>query len=324
VGSEPLVSIIMPAYNAERYIRRSIDSALRQTYQNTEIVVVDDGSVDDTAGIVKSYSDGRIIYRYQQNQGTSAARNHGVSICRGEFLAFLDADDQYLPQRVEKSVEFLSTHPKYSIAYCSVLHFFSKNPGKFYRLKHTPCSGDVLEELLRGTFININSVTCRRHLFEKTGFTFTVARFYAEDYEMYLKFALLGYAFGYIDSDLVIVEIRSDSEQHQNSQVAMKQNTIHMLEKHLSIIPEEKRTVAHNTIRSMKRKLAMAHLVQGEREAFVEMLMSLTNRTLRVPAYIVASALGLIPSFMVKYVLEGALRVNRRRHYDPVAGLPPE
>ena len=88
-----MVSIIITAYNAERYIKRAILSVLNQTRKDIEVVVIDDGSTDHTAEIVKSFRDSRIRYIYQKNQNVGAARNHGIRESRGKYLTFLDPDD---------------------------------------------------------------------------------------------------------------------------------------------------------------------------------------------------------------------------------------
>ena len=104
------VSIIIPAYNAETWIRRSIESVLRQDYPDKEIVVVDDGSTDSTAVAVNAYKD-QVRYIRQENKGPGAARNAGASHARGEYLMFLDADDEYLPGIVKKMVEGFDAFP---------------------------------------------------------------------------------------------------------------------------------------------------------------------------------------------------------------------
>ncbi|PJA94745.1 hypothetical protein CO130_02855, partial [Candidatus Jorgensenbacteria bacterium CG_4_9_14_3_um_filter_38_10] len=92
MDSNPLVSIIIPAYNAEKYIQRALESALAQTYKDIEIIVIDDGSTDKTAEIIKTYQDPRIIYFFQKNQGQGPARNNGIKKSQGEYITFLDAD----------------------------------------------------------------------------------------------------------------------------------------------------------------------------------------------------------------------------------------
>lgn len=104
------VSVIIPAYNCDRYITQAIDSVLNQTYQNWEIIVVDDGSTDNTRQVLSPYLD-LIKYVYQDNQGAAAARNHACKLAQGEFLAFLDSDDFFLPEKLEKQVAYLDADP---------------------------------------------------------------------------------------------------------------------------------------------------------------------------------------------------------------------
>src|SRR5258705_4662408 len=94
------VSVIMPAFNAEKFIKDAIISVTRQTYPHWELIVIDDGSTDSTAAIVKEYAslDDRIKYVHQENAGQGQARNHGLKVAKGHYVAFLDADDQWLPE----------------------------------------------------------------------------------------------------------------------------------------------------------------------------------------------------------------------------------
>ena len=98
------------------YLEECIDSVLNQTFKNNEIIVIDDGSTDDTPDILKKYSDAIIQVR-QENAGPSAARNRGLEIAKGKYLCFLDADDRYKPKRIEALVEFLETQPALGYAF---------------------------------------------------------------------------------------------------------------------------------------------------------------------------------------------------------------
>ena len=104
------ISAIIPAYNAEKYLARSIDSVLAQTCPVDEIIVVDDGSTDKTAEIIKRYGD-KVRYIHQDNAGVSAARNAGIHAATGDWIAFLDADDEWLPKKIERQVENLTRNP---------------------------------------------------------------------------------------------------------------------------------------------------------------------------------------------------------------------
>lgn len=113
-----LVSIIMPVYNGEMYLEQAIDSILKQTYPHIEIIIVDDGSTDATPDIVKRYKS--IKYFRQSNQGPSAARNAGVRLSSGKYIAMMDADDLSTPTRIEEKVNFLEKNPHYDYVYCDV------------------------------------------------------------------------------------------------------------------------------------------------------------------------------------------------------------
>jgi glycosyltransferase involved in cell wall biosynthesis len=109
-GTPGLVSVIIPTYNRAYIVGKAIDSVLRQTYANVEVVVVDDGSTDGTADLLRRY-DHRVRYLAQKNAGVSAARNTGLRAARGEFIALLDSDDEWLPWKVELQVRFLRAFP---------------------------------------------------------------------------------------------------------------------------------------------------------------------------------------------------------------------
>lgn len=106
----PQVSVIIPVYNGDRYIAQAVESALSQTFTNFEIIVVDDGSTDRTQQVLQPYLD-RICYIYQENQGAAIARNRACQLAKGEFLAFLDADDYFLPSKLEKQIACFDANP---------------------------------------------------------------------------------------------------------------------------------------------------------------------------------------------------------------------
>jgi glycosyltransferase involved in cell wall biosynthesis len=117
-----LVSIIIPCYNAEKYLAETIRSILDQSYQHLEIILVDDGSSDGSIAIATSFNDHRIIILKQQNCGASAARNHGLASCKGDFVQYLDADDLLSPNKIQVQLEKLAKHPD-QVAVCSTIHF---------------------------------------------------------------------------------------------------------------------------------------------------------------------------------------------------------
>lgn len=124
------VSIVMPAFNAEACVKKSIESVLAQTYRNLEIILVDDGSTDGTAAIVKSSGDPRIKYFYQKNKGLSGARNAGFGLSSGDYVVFLDSDDLLEPECLGKTVSFLEKNPEYRAVYFNFFIFYYSDPGE--------------------------------------------------------------------------------------------------------------------------------------------------------------------------------------------------
>lgn len=120
--AEPLVSIIIPVYNAGRYLEETIKSALTQTWPNKEIIIIDDGSTDSSLTIAKNFAGESLTIAQQQNKGASAARNKGLSIAKGEYIQFLDADDLLAPDKIASQVNSLNKSPRH-VSLCHTVHF---------------------------------------------------------------------------------------------------------------------------------------------------------------------------------------------------------
>jgi glycosyltransferase involved in cell wall biosynthesis len=115
-----MISVVIPAYNAARFIHTTLASVLAQSYSDYEIIVVDDGSTDNTGDIVKTYGN-KVKYIYQSNAGDGPARNTGIRAASGEWIAFLDHDDEWLPEKLEHQVEFLNNHP--DLCWCATGYY---------------------------------------------------------------------------------------------------------------------------------------------------------------------------------------------------------
>src|SRR5690242_13247080 len=123
-----LVSVIIPTYNGTAFLRETIDSALAQTYPAVEVIVVDDGSTDDTAAVIAEYGD-RIKGIAQANSGTSAARNTGIRASSGDYIAFLDHDDLWAPIKLARQMRVLRDHPELGMVYAGI-RFFNHYTGQ--------------------------------------------------------------------------------------------------------------------------------------------------------------------------------------------------
>lgn len=184
----PTVSVIIPTYNRATLLRRAVDSALSQTMSELEVLVVDDGSSDDTAGVIGSYGDARLRYlRQASNMGVSAARNRGMREARGEFIAFLDSDDEWLPHKLELQVERLRQSPSdVGLLYGAV----ENHDEGGHRDTHVPSHrGDVFDDFLTVNVIHgTSSVVIRRSVVATVGF-FDEGIPAIEDYDYWLRVA---------------------------------------------------------------------------------------------------------------------------------------
>ncbi len=189
-NQEPRISVIIPTYNKASYIRQSIDSVLSQTYTSYEVIVIDDGSIDNTRSILQSYND-RIRYVFQGNQGVCAARNHGIRIARGEFVVFLDADDYFLHGKLTEQIAAFE-----AITSLGIVHSgwrLVDEEGK--TIKHVEPWNDVpnldLEGWLLWKPVFPGAMMFRKEYLERAGGFDTSLR-QAEDVDLVLRLALIG------------------------------------------------------------------------------------------------------------------------------------
>lgn len=178
------VSVIIPCYNQSHFLKQAIESVIGQTYTNYEIILVDDGSTDNTKEIALQYP--QVKYIYQKNKGLSAARNTGIKNSNGEYLVFLDSDDWLYPQALYTNVGYLQTNP--DVAFVSGAHDkIFIDSGKVTEVKHYK-SGDYFTHLLHHNFIGmIAAVMFRRWVFAEFEFDTTLKA--CEDYDLYLNVA---------------------------------------------------------------------------------------------------------------------------------------
>ena len=158
-GTNSAVSVIIPAYNSEAFLAEALGSVLAQTYRPAEVIVVDDGSTDRSADVARSFEGVRYIY--QANRGPATARNTGIALARGEFIAFLDHDDVWLPNKLEVQMEFLLSHPHVGFTICRVENFLDK------RFSLPPAARTIA---LMKEQINLNTLVIRRGVFDRLGF----------------------------------------------------------------------------------------------------------------------------------------------------------
>jgi glycosyltransferase involved in cell wall biosynthesis len=192
----PLVSVIIPAYNAYGFIGQAIESVINQDYGKLEVIIIDDGSTDGTLEYARSFGD-RIIVLEQANAGPAAARNHGVSVARGEFLAFLDADDVWVPGKLAAQVTYLVDNPDVGIVYGRFLRWVAHDNGLFGppplednsaqdEVIISDKSGWLYPELLLDSIVWICTATIRRQIWESLGGLDEILRI-GEDWDFFIR-----------------------------------------------------------------------------------------------------------------------------------------
>ena len=184
----PLISVVIPVYNGEKTIAETIESVLNQSFSNFEIVVINDGSQDSTLDVLSNIQDPRIKIFSYPNAGLSASRNRGFDQSSGEFIAFLDADDLWTPDKLEAQLAALQDNPDAAVAY-SWTDFIDETSQFLKPGPHFTISGDVYPELLRGNFLaNGSNPLIRRQALIKVG-SFDESLPASEDWDMYLRLA---------------------------------------------------------------------------------------------------------------------------------------
>ena len=177
------VSVLMPAYNAQDYIAESIESILNQTFKDFELIIINDGSKDDTPKIVKKYAekDKRIKFvNHKKNRGLIAVLNEGMDIAKGEYIARMDSDDISLPDRLKKQVKYLDKHTDVSLVGSSIEFFPIYN-------KWDVLAEPKLFDLLRGNCFAHPTVMLRKSDFDKYNLRYNPKYIYVEDYELWAR-----------------------------------------------------------------------------------------------------------------------------------------
>lgn len=185
----PKISVIIPTHNRASFVTGAIESVLAQTYKDFEIIVVDDGSTDDTETRVKEFGD-QVLYIYQENKGPSAARNTGILNASGKYIAFCDSDDRFLPEKLEKQMRFIEYHPNCRFLY--TWYYNVDNRGKITKTrKPIKCiNKEHLQYCLltRKFTIRTSTVLLRKTCFKTAGL-FNEKFWYSQDWDMWLRLA---------------------------------------------------------------------------------------------------------------------------------------
>lgn len=300
----PKVSVIIPVYNSEKTVGEALDSAAAQTYADYEIIVVNDGSTDQSEGVVKKYMHPplNVIYVEQMNKGAAAARNTGMRMAQGELIAFLDADDLWDKDRLTVAVQAIAANPQAGLVFSDMRHMLDgtlMHASYLHERGYRYLSGgEVYDNLLKENFIFTPTVTLRRDLLKDIG-CFDETLPIAEDYDLWLRIARK-YKVHYIDRPLV-TRRRIGSNITENRE-AYALSCIRLREKLLNVhqAEPERRKLIENQIKRDHCNLGYILFdtmkLKESRKIFYQTLSG-RNRPLKSLFYILISFL---PVFTIK------------------------
>lgn len=266
----PLVSVIIPNYNYARYLQQAIDSVLSQTYPNVEVVVVDDGSQDDSAAVLASYG-ASIKWLRQQNCGVAVARNRGAQASSGDYLAFLDADDYWLPTKLERQMEMYRQDPELGLTHCWVEEFSDRQGALCQRREGL--EGWVAHELLlleRPVILGGGSgLVVPRALFDEVG-GFDERLSTSADWELFYRLATRRRV-GLMPE--VGVRYRFHGSNMHGNIVAMERDVFHSYQKIFASAPEPVRRLRRRCYGNLHLMLAGSYFSARQYGRFVAQIL---------------------------------------------------
>jgi glycosyltransferase involved in cell wall biosynthesis len=291
----PHLSIIIPSYNYGLYIGEAINSVINQSYKDFEIIVIDDGSTDDTRENIETHYSNVVKYCYQDNKGPGAARNKGLKHVRGQFIVFLDADDYFLPGNLQTKINYIREHPDVDWLFSDV--FFVDGKGKFlkrgseyfdkiYCETNFPLDDIFIALLKHGNFISTASLVIRRKCFDSIP-DFAEDLLMHQDYFQWLTLSKHFKSYAYIDRPLVAIR-RHNASWGNHTKVSLEQRLklYSKLEEYfIQDIRKFKRTW-NKRFADAYNRLGIIELDRGSREVALEyFLKSLLKRPIQRFAY---------------------------------------
>jgi|SRR5215471_15712208 len=235
VQSAPLVSVVIPTYNNARFLPEALDSLLGQTFRDFELIVVDDGSTDDTLEVLKPY---RHLIRYlrKENGGPASARNLGIRHATGDLIAFQDADDIWLPDKLRLQIDYLREHSEIGVVFSDVTFFGAERRETCcVKQRFSPKAGMTFENLFHDHFVGMSTVVVRGSCLDEVGL-FDESLIGAEDYNLYLRLAKK-FQFGFLDEPLIKKRLHDDNLSNNLEQ--MLHDELANLKKIAALFPEE-------------------------------------------------------------------------------------
>jgi glycosyltransferase involved in cell wall biosynthesis len=259
----PLISVIIPVYNAEKTIRETIESVLNQTLTDFELIIVNDGSQDATLEVIFSIQDPRIKVFSYANAGVSASRNRGIIQATGEYISFIDADDLWTPDKLEAQFNALKEHPEAAVAY-SWTDWIDESSQLIGAGVHQTASGNVYGKLLLGDFIGSgsNPLIRKQALVEVGGFNESLV--HAEDWDLWLRLAA-GYHFIAVPFPQVLYRKSIDSASM--NVLNMEVGSLKVIERAYAQAPDSLKHLKRHTIGNRYKYLTWKALEQPNKRS---------------------------------------------------------
>jgi glycosyltransferase involved in cell wall biosynthesis len=301
MADRPSISVVIPAYNRERTVLTAIRSVLWQTLPPTEVIVVDDGSTDSTTAVVEALAEPKVRLIRQQNGGISAARNSGIEAAMGDWVAFQDSDDEWLPTKLERQFACLAESPSPpDVVYCGMiisgaLDTAATNgtaPARRRIVYHpdpsiTAASGQMLPTLLRTNPISTQTLVARRETLHKAGLFDTNMKSLV-DWDLAIRLAVLG-PIAFVDEPLVIQRFATNSITRDTAKRV--ENWIYLLGKHAALFEADREAHLSHLVRISG---GLSRLGQHDRAApFLKAARRLDPLSPRLNLLALANAMGL-------------------------------
>ena len=256
------VSVIIPVYNQGKYLPEAVNSVLAQTYPASEIIIVDDGSTDETEIVGRSFG-ARIHYIRQENHGPAAARNTGLRAATGEAIALLDADDMWQPEKLECQIEVLRRYPDVGVVHTTFFRIDER--GRYLYMVHDPAEmpDPALPAMLFRNYVCGASILVRRECLNRVGLQNEKIRYAAEDWEWSLRMASAGYKFHCVDKPLYCYRLHGGelSQDPRNAHAVTLDWLTQLFDQ--PWLPVEMRSHRDEAIRRAHRRAALDHYWKG-------------------------------------------------------------
>jgi glycosyltransferase involved in cell wall biosynthesis len=305
----PYFSVVISVFNKENFIYNTIDSVLNQTFSDFELVIVNDGSSDESETIIKSFSDSRIRYFHQENQGAGATRNHGIQLAKSNLIALLDGDDIWLPNYLESIFNAIKTFPNEHIYATAIAHKYNKKivPVTYsFLIDGETTLKNYFENSLKHTILSSSSIVFQKSILETTGlFDMTIKS--GQDTDLWIR---MGMHFPIVFINKILAHYMYSDTSLSNSTFVLKAKP--KFDKYYS--EEAKNLDLKRFIDKNRFSLAILSRITGDKESFVFYRNQLDVKNLKPSQRILINC----PAWLLKLLLKLKALKGKKVYYRPL------